>query len=152
MKKSYIFLSGIILGGLIISVLHFIPFIQASPDAPNPGHAVSQIEPGTDGQVLTTSGTSVTWAEPSGGDVPSGVYMGWGQLITCTGSDPGDGSPVYPVTCSGNAQAGSYCTYPWWNRTCSCAEGTMVITGCQANYDSSRNQTFNNCYVTCRMP
>lgn len=43
-KKILVVLVGILLGGIVFSV---IQFIEASPDAPNPGHSASEIGSGT---------------------------------------------------------------------------------------------------------
>ena len=54
------FLKFLLIGGVLLLGRPFRVF--ASPAAPNPGHLTSEIEPGSDGQVLTTSGETPTWA------------------------------------------------------------------------------------------
>lgn len=59
MKKKYLY----ILAGLLLVATTFsiIELTKASPAAPNPGHTAAQIEPGSEGEVLKTTGGNVAW-------------------------------------------------------------------------------------------
>ena len=88
----------------------------------------------------------------SGVSAGSGTHAGWGVTISCAASDPGAGSPIYPVTCSSsgpNAGMCGSCGPPWWSRGCSCAVGTLRVTGRLGDTCAGMGSVD---YVTCVMP
>lgn len=67
MKKIHFFiLTSFLLGGIMFSVIQIIQAV-----APNPGHSIGEIEPGENGQFLTTSGGVAAWATSPA--IPSGM-------------------------------------------------------------------------------